>query len=98
MKGQNEFTRTEIDAIRSLLADKQSTSRGRQKQIRTRLARMGFYVSDFSARPDHPFGPADLDRLIDRGRVKVVDRPKRPQNKKRPWWIRILTRGSRKAA
>jgi hypothetical protein len=103
MKGRNEFTKAEIDSIRALLTDKQTTSRGRQKQIRTQLARTGFYVSDFAGRPDHPFGPADLDRLIDRGRVTVVDPPKRSQAKRgggtrRRWWVRALSRLSRKAA
>ena len=87
MKGNSEFTESDMAEIRRLVASKVSSSRGRHKQIRAELADLGFYVSDFVTNPDHPFGPDDLERVIERGKIRVVPDPPKPKG-----WKRFLAR------
>ncbi len=71
MQGRDTFAQREAQEIRALLARKVSAGRNEQKGIRGKLRRgYGFYISDFSAFPG--FGPADFDRLIASGRVRII--------------------------
>lgn len=64
------FTRAEIEQLRALLREKQTADRDRQKALRDRMRRMGFYISDFSSDPGG-FTAADLDILIARGSIQI---------------------------
>lgn len=72
-QGRSTFSRSEVDQIRRLVREKQTADRDRQKSIRGRLRAMGFRISDFA---DYPgFVESDLDDLITRGTIVVVDAP-----------------------
>jgi hypothetical protein len=58
MAGRMSFTRDETEQLRSLLRELRRADRDRQKTIRARMRRMGFYITD-------------LDELISRGTIKV---------------------------
>ncbi len=83
MKGKNTFTQLEISELRSLIRERIKAERSRQKSIRARMRRIGFYGS-------HDFGfidlqPEDFDRLISSGRIKVLGQgslPKKEEPKK----------------
>ena len=47
MKGRSEFTRREADTMSALLRQKDLADGDDQKEIRSRLGRMGFYITDF---------------------------------------------------
>jgi hypothetical protein len=70
--GRNRFTRSEIDELRRLVREKQTADRSRQKTLRARMRRLGFYISDFSA-DSKGFVVSDLDELIRRGVIAVVE-------------------------
>jgi hypothetical protein len=70
MAGRMSFTRDEIEQLRSSLRELRRADRNRQKTIRARMRRMGFYITDFSHDADG-FTASDLDDLISRGTIKV---------------------------
>jgi hypothetical protein len=71
MQGRREFTPEEIDSLRQLIREKQTADRDRQKSLRARMRRIGFYISDFS--DDYSgFVVSDLDELISRGTITLV--------------------------
>lgn len=72
MGGRLTFTKTEIDELRSLLRDLRRADRSRQKTIRARMRRMGFYITDFSHDADG-FTVSDLDEMVARGTITVTD-------------------------
>ena len=47
MKGKKEFTSEEADVIITLIRQKLSADRSKQKTIRLKIRRLGFYASDF---------------------------------------------------
>lgn len=49
MKGKSSFTRAEADQIIILISKKLKASKHKQKQIRDKIRRIGFYYSDFSS-------------------------------------------------
>jgi hypothetical protein len=49
MQGRSSFTRAEIEELRRLIREKQTTDRDCQKVLRGRMRRMGFYISDFAS-------------------------------------------------
>lgn len=70
MQGKAQFTSKEANAIRDLLYEKARADRDRQKSIRGKLRRIGFYISDFGG-PD--FTAADFTDLVKSGRIKIID-------------------------
>lgn len=72
MAGRSTFTRDEIEELRSLLRELRRVDRGRQKSIRAKLRRNGFYITDFSHDADG-FTASDLDEMISNGTVMVRD-------------------------
>jgi hypothetical protein len=72
--GRSSFNPAEVDELRRLLREKQTADRSRQKALRARMRRIGFYISDFAS--DYKgFVVSDLDELIRRGTITVVDDP-----------------------
>lgn len=85
MKGKSTFSRSEADAIISLIRLKLQASSEEQKRIRDRIRKIGFYISDFDL-PRHPGGYNEFDFLkvvsiIDEKQAKpqpktiIVDKP-----------------------
>jgi sensor histidine kinase regulating citrate/malate metabolism len=70
--GRRSFTREEVDELRRLIREKQTADSSRQKVLRARMRRMEFYISDFAADPGG-FVVSDLDELISRGTIEVVE-------------------------
>lgn len=71
---RTSFTRGEIEELRRLVREKQTADASRQKTLRARMRRLGFYISDFTADTEG-FVASDLDDLIRRGVISVVDDP-----------------------
>src|SRR4051794_20818386 len=69
--GRSSFTPAELIELRRLIREKQTADAPRQKVLRARMRRMGFYISDFSA--DAGFVVSDLDELVSRGTITIVD-------------------------
>jgi hypothetical protein len=69
---RRSFTSDEMDELRRLVREKQTADRDRQKVLRGRMRRIGFYITDFSDEPDG-FVASDLDALIRRGTIVVSD-------------------------
>jgi hypothetical protein len=70
MAGRSTFTAAEVSELRTLIRAKQTADRGRQKTLRARMRRLGFYITDFA---DYSgFTVSDLDDLIRRGTIVVV--------------------------
>lgn len=68
--GRSSFTSAEIDELRRLIREKQTADRSRQKALRARMRRIGFYISDFASDYEG-FVVSDLDELIGRGTIEV---------------------------
>ena len=63
--GRTNFTATEIEQLRLLVREKQTADGSRQKTLRARMRRIGFYISDFA---DYSgFTASDFDDLLKRG-------------------------------
>jgi hypothetical protein len=70
MAGRSTFTQAEIAELRDLIRAKQTADRGRQKSLRARMRRLGFYITDFA---DYAgFTVSDLDDLIRHGTIAVA--------------------------
>jgi hypothetical protein len=69
MSGRHEFTDKEIDEIRGALRELRHVDPGRQKLIRSRLRRIGFYITDYSHETDG-FTVSDFDEMLSRGTIK----------------------------
>lgn len=72
MAGRMAFTRNEIEELRHLLRELRRADPSRQKTIRARMRRMGFYITDFSHDADG-FTASDLDEMISRGTITMED-------------------------
>ena len=71
MKGKNVFTQNEITEIVALIRQRCSADRGKQKQIRAKMRRIGFYGQD-------DFGISDMTeekfyRLIESEKIIISD-------------------------
>ena len=71
MKGKNVFTQNEITEIVALIRERCSADRGKQKQIRAKMRRIGFYGQD-------DFGISDMTeekfyRLIESEKIIISD-------------------------
>lgn len=70
--GRRSFTRAEIEELRRLIREKQTADRDRQKVLRGKMRRLGFYITDFAS--DYGgFVLSDLDDLISRGLITISD-------------------------
>ena len=81
MKGKDTFTKTEISELRNLIKERIKADRSRQKGIRAKMRTIGFYGSDDFGIID--MQPSDFERLINSGRIKVIDQ-KTVQNTELP--------------
>jgi len=71
MQGRSTFTPAEAAELRELIREKQTADRTRQKALRARMRRIGFYISDFA---DYAgFTVSDFDDLVARGAVTIDD-------------------------
>ena len=70
MQGKSEFTHDEYDTIKDLLHERGRADRDRQKAIRGKMRKIGFYISDFG---EAGFTIGDLDDCIKLGRIKIAD-------------------------
>lgn len=74
MKGKAEFTAEQANEIRRLLARKialpseSKVARRIRKELREHFR---FYSEDFVGK--RQFGPADFDRFVESGRIKIID-------------------------
>ena len=71
MAKRSTFTSTEIAELRRLIREKQTAPPDRQKALRAKMRRTGFYITDYA---DYTgFVASDLDDLITRGTITVLD-------------------------
>jgi Arc/MetJ-type ribon-helix-helix transcriptional regulator len=69
MPGRNEFSNGEIDEIRAALRELRHADQGRQKTVRSRLRRIGFYITDYSHGADD-FTVSDFDEMLGRRTIR----------------------------
>jgi hypothetical protein len=67
-----EFTHSETEELRTLLGELRRAEPTRQKAIRAKMRRIGFYITDVSHDVDG-FTLSDFDLLIRRGTITVSD-------------------------
>lgn len=82
MKGKNKFTQQEIATIKRLITEKcrATTDKQKQKQIRAKIRRIGFYYEDFfGAREEYTI--ERLDELIRAERIMIVGDNEAPSSK-----------------
>lgn len=70
MKGKAKFTATEAAEIRELLNKKPRSASDEQKNLRGRMRRVGFYITDFTDAVDG-FLVQDFDALVTRGLIVI---------------------------
>ena len=73
MKGKNTFTATEIEKLKDLIRLRNKTEASKQKAIRDKMRKMGFYGKDDWGITD--LQENDIDRLIQSGSLKVTSNP-----------------------
>jgi hypothetical protein len=67
------FTSAEIAELKRLVREKQTAPADRQKVLRAKMRKLGFFITDYA---DYPgFVESDLDDLVSRGTIIVVDEP-----------------------
>lgn len=76
MKGKDTFTMSEISELRSLIKERKNSDRSRQKGIRAKMRRIGFYGSDDFGITD--LQPSDFEMLISSGRLIVIGKTNKP--------------------
>lgn len=82
MKGKNTFSAIEISELRSLIKERIKADRSRQKGIRAKMRRIGFYGSDDFGITD--LQPADFEKLINSGRIKISGQSNQTKAKTKP--------------
>lgn len=70
MKGKNIFTRREADEIRALIREKNNADASKQKGIRAKMRRLGFYGKDDWGIVDCKLD--DFEQLIRSGLIKIL--------------------------
>ncbi len=70
MQGRDNFSVQNIDEIRSLIREKCRADYRKQKVIRAKIRRVGFYISDFSTDPGG-FTVTDFDHLIENKLITI---------------------------
>lgn len=68
--GRLRFTQSEIDELRVLLGELRRAEPTRQKTIRSKMRRIGFYITDVSHDGDG-FTLSDFDTLSRRGTITI---------------------------
>jgi len=71
---RSNFSREEMATIKSLLSEIRTSDRDRQKVLREKLRRMGFYITDYED-DQKGFTAADVDRLVANGAIHIDDLP-----------------------
>jgi hypothetical protein len=71
MKGRNTFTPSQIEEIKKLISEKIKATADKQKGIRDKIRKLGFYYSDFSSAKDG-YTVSDFETLIRSGQIKVI--------------------------
>ena len=67
-KGRTLFTIAEIEKLRQLFLEKdKTTDQDEKKAIRTKMRRMGFYISDFS----YDMNSTDFELLCKSGNISI---------------------------
>lgn len=70
MKGKNIFTRREADEIRALIRERNNADASKQKGIRAKMRRLGFYGKDDWGIVDCKLD--DFEQLIRSGLIKIL--------------------------
>ena len=70
MPKRSTFTAAEVAEIKRIVREKQTAPADRQKTLRAKLRKLGFYISDYSDEPG--FVESDVDDLIQRGTITVT--------------------------
>lgn len=71
MTKRSTFTSAEIAELKQLNREKQTAPADRQKTLRAKMRKLGFFITDYA---DYPgFVESDLDELIARGTIMVAD-------------------------
>jgi hypothetical protein len=71
MGKRSTFSSAEIAELRRLIREKQTAPPDRQKVLRAKMRKLGFFITDYA---DYPgFVESDLDDLLSRGTITVVD-------------------------
>lgn len=68
---RDEFTRQEYETIRELTRQKLAVSSDKQKGIRAKLRKMGFYWDDYNP-PRTPFNLETLEQLFRNGTLRII--------------------------
>jgi len=71
MKGKNNFTKIESKLIKDLLELKNESSRDKQKIIRDKIRKIGFYITDFDE-TYQGFTKEQFESLIKIGKIKII--------------------------
>lgn len=71
MKGKAEFYITEINEIKELVKQKELASNSEQKKLRSKIRRLGFYYSDFSAKKEN-YNLNNIEALLNNGLIKII--------------------------
>lgn len=72
MKGLNTFTNSEILELKKLIAEKEIATPDKQKGIRRKIRKIGFYFSDFSSKKDG-YSVADFEEFISLKKIVIID-------------------------
>ena len=71
MKGKSTFTQAEISELKKLIKERVKAERSRQKGIRAKMRRIGFYGSDDFGVFDMQL--SDFEQLIKSGKITISD-------------------------
>ena len=71
MDRKKSFTKTDVEQIKKLIAEKLCATPDKQKGIRSKIRKIGFHFSDFSSKKDG-YTVATFEALISSGAVKVI--------------------------
>lgn len=81
MKGKNTFTASEITELRSLIKERIKADSSRQKGIRAKMRKIGFYGSDFG---QTDLQPSVFEELIIEGTIKIIGQKSKPLKAPKP--------------
>ncbi|MBD3861906.1 GIY-YIG nuclease family protein [Olleya marilimosa] len=81
MKGKKLFTQNEFEQLKILVQEKQKADKTKQKNIRSKIRKIGFFFTDFSAQKKG-YDITDLNYLIKTGAIKIVEKTNRIENTK----------------
>jgi hypothetical protein len=70
VKGKNQFSELEFEMLKKLTSEKVKASPDKQKGIRNRIRKLGFYYSDFNNQKNG-YDLKDLQQLVNNGQITV---------------------------